>query len=807
MSSFEGRARLLQSDSIIQETLELLEWPRLCKHLAEFASTRNGHLNCINYDLPTDLTTSRRRLVETLEMISLDELIEGGLSFHGVHDLEDSLNRCGKGGALSGEELLAVAETLAAARRIRRQVNESDQTPTISCLLRDLKILPELERCLKSGLEEGGRVADRASEKLLRLRLEWKKLSSERHDLLKESLRNFAPFLQDTLITERNARPVIAIKATATYNVPGLVHDSSTSGNTVFVEPQSIISLGNQLVVLKTSIVNEERRLLTSWTLMVAEKRRLINYVCEVLLQLDLALARARYGKWMGGVPAKLKLDCDSPFVFQELRHPLLVWQQRDLQSEPVIPISIEVPTDVRVVAITGPNTGGKTVTLKSIGLAVLMARAGLLIPCKGSPTLPWCSQVLADIGDEQSLQQNLSTFSGHIKRISRIIDSLSESSGTSLVLLDEVGAGTDPSEGSALAIALLKTFAEKTRLTIATTHFGELKALKYTDNRFENASVTFDSETMSPTYRLQWGIPGKSNAIAIAERLGLAEEVICNAKELLGSKSLDEVNSVISGLEKQRERQQVAAEEAAALLARTELLHEELLRRWDQECKQSLDLQEQGRLKLQSSISEGQKEVSKLIRRLRDNGADGNTARTIGQRLRRISDKHQPLLERERNPISSWRPKVGERVRLLALGKAAEVMAISDDGKQLTIRCGVLRSTVDWSAVESLDGRKSTFPEAEVSVQITSFLRPSSHLRTSRNTIDVRGLRVDEAEVVLEENLRSATGPIWVIHGIGTGRLKRGIRRWLDSVSYVEKVVDAEQADGGVGCTVVWLQ
>jgi DNA mismatch repair protein MutS2 len=422
-------------------------------------------------------------------------------------------------------------------------------------------------------------------------------------------------------------------------------------------------------------------------------------------------------------------------------------------------------------------------------------------------PTLPWCAQVLADIGDEQSLQQSLSTFSGHIKRIGRILEALQSGPSPALVLLDEVGAGTDPSEGTALATSLLKALADRARLTIATTHFGELKALKYNDARFENASVAFNAETLSPTYELLWGIPGRSNALAIASRLGLDDQVLEEASQLLAPAADGEVNSVIRGLEEQRQRQQAAAEDAAALLARTELLHDELLQRWQKQKQQSAERQEQGRQRLERSIRDGQKEVRSLIRRLRDDRADGETARRAGQRLRRLEDRHRPEPER-RQPLPGWRPEPGERIRLLALGKAAEVLAISDDGMQLTVRCGVMRSTVELSGVESLDGRKPE-PPAKPVVKVNARINPGSgaQVRTSRNTLDVRGMRVHEAEAAVEEQLRGANGPVWVIHGIGTGKLKRGLRAWLETVPYVERVTDAEQGDGGGGCSVVWVR
>ena len=794
---------LSPSNPVLQETLELLEWPRLCEHLATFASTTPGRRAAQATELPGDLETSRQWLARSLELAGLDGVIDGGLSFQGVHDLQSVLLRCSKGGTAHGEELLRVADTLAAARRLRRQVDEPDLRPLCTGLFDVVATLPELEQRLKFALEEGGRVADRASAALAGLRQQWHSLRQQRRDRLQDVLRRWAAQLQDTVIAERHGRPVLAVKAGAIGHCKGMVHDSSASGSTVFVEPQAVIDLGNRLADQEGRIREEEQRVLAALSAAVADQHASLLRLTEVLLLLDLSLARARFGQWLGGVPPQLEADPQAVFRLEQLRHPLLVWQEKREQGTPVVPISITVSDQLRVVAITGPNTGGKTVTLKSIGLAALMARAGLWLPCTGAPSLPWCAQVLADIGDEQSLQQSLSTFSGHVKRIGRILEALQDGPAPALVLLDEVGAGTDPSEGTALATALLRTLADRARLTIATTHFGELKALKYSDTRFENASVAFDSETLSPTYQLLWGIPGRSNALAIATRLGLDPDVIDQATGLLRPEAAGDVNAVIRGLEEQRQRQQAAAEDAAALLARTELLHEELLGRWERQRQQSSQQQEQGRQRLETSIRDGQKEVRKLIRRLRDQKADGETARQAGQRLRRLEADHRPAPERRRHP--DWRPQVGDRIRLLALGKAAEVLSMSDDGLQLNVRCGVMRSTVELSAVESLDGRKPTPPQPTVRVKARGVGGRGAQVRTARNTIDVRGMRVHEAEAAVEDLLRGANGPMWVIHGIGTGKLKRGLRQWLETVPYVERVIDAEPGDGGPGCSVIW--
>ena len=794
-----------EGDRALQESLDLLEWPLVCAHLSSFASTGMGRIAARDLRLPDSVEHSLQRQAETVEMAALDDLTDGGISFRGVQDLTPVLLLCSKGGVASGEDLLAVADTLAAARRLRRQIDEPELRPACSSLIEPMVTLPELEQKLKFALEEGGRIADRASASLASLRLEWRELRQARRDKLQELLRRLGPFLQDTVIAERHGRPVLAVKAGAVAQVAGQVHDSSASGSTLFVEPRSVLGIGNRLTALEVRIRDEERKVLAELSAAVAEEDAALATLVLILLQLDLALARGRYGRWLGGTAPQLLDAADAPFRFENLRHPLLIWQQKRSGGPAVVPISVEVSADLRVVAITGPNTGGKTVTLKSIGLAALMARAGLLLPCSGQPSLPWCAQVLADIGDEQSLQQSLSTFSGHVKRIGRILHALQQGPSPSLVLLDEVGAGTDPSEGTALATALLKALADRARLTIATTHFGELKALKYSDDRFENASVAFNPETLSPTYELLWGIPGRSNALAIASRLGLDAQVVEGAKQLLAPAGDGEVNSVIRGLEEQRQRQQAAAEDAAALLARTELLHDELLQRWEKQKQQSAERQEQGRQRLEHSIREGQKEVRSLIRRLRDGRADGETARQAGQKLRRLKDHHRPAPER-RQPPAGWQPVVGDRIRLLALGKAGEVLTISEDGLQLTVRCGVMRTTVDLTAVESLDGRKPEPPPKPV-VKVQARVGSGAQVRTSRNTLDVRGMRVHEAEAAVEEQLRNANGPVWVIHGIGTGKLKRGLRTWLDTVPYVDRVTDAEQGDGGAGCSVVWVR
>jgi DNA mismatch repair protein MutS2 len=360
------------------ETLELLEWPRLAEQVAAFASTAAGRSRTLALPLAAALPDSQAWLAETGELLGLDGVLEGGLSFDGVVDIGPVLQRCAKGGIASGESLLELAQTLAAARRLRRQIDDAELRPRTSALVAQLRTLPELEQRLRFCLEEGGRVADRASPPLAGLRRQLQGVRAERRERLQELLRRYAPLLQDTVIATRSERPVLAVKAGAAAQLPGLVHDSSASGSTVFIEPQAVVGMGNRIRELEGQERELELAILQELSALVGEQAEPLTQLQQVLVQLDAALARARYGAWLGAVRPELVADPQAAFDLRELRHPLLLWQQRRQGGQPVVPVSLNVSTELRVVAITGPNTGGKTVTLKSLGLAALMARAGL---------------------------------------------------------------------------------------------------------------------------------------------------------------------------------------------------------------------------------------------------------------------------------------------------------------------------------------------------------------------------------------------------------------------------------------------
>lgn len=567
------------------------------------------------------------------------------------------------------------------------------------------------------------------------------------------------------------------------------------------------------------------------------------------------------------------------------------------------MPINVTVQPQIRVVAITGPNTGGKTVTLKTLGLAVLMAKVGLFIPAREPVELPWFEQVLADIGDEQSIEQNLSTFSGHIRRITRILGAIAGVEGQNsasvgpdleinpgisdvdsqaprrepetfdlelessvpiepfdfeleseldpeselefnselnpelnpqtptttldetLVLLDEVGAGTDPTEGSALAIALLQHLAEVTRLTVATTHFGELKALKYQDERFENASVEFDEASLQPTYRLLWGIPGRSNALTIAQRLGLSSEIIAQATEYVGGASQD-VNQVIAGLEAQRQKQEERAIAASQLLQETERLHRELSQKAASLKEREQDLKQAQEQAVQEALREAKKEIAQVIRRLQQGEPKAQDAQMATTALDQIAQQHLPS-QKTPKPKPGFQPQIGDRIRIPSIGQTAEVLTNPDEAGQLMVRFGVMKMNVGLAEIESLDGQKPELPgdrkkndlKANTSGR-TSEKHSEKHstanqpppqplVQTSKNTLDLRGKRISEAEIDLDRMLSQVMdfGAVWIIHGKGTGQLRRGVQEFLSQHPQVERFELATQAEGGSGVTIAYLK
>ena len=849
---------------IQSETLELLEWPRLCQHLATFTATKLGAVAAHHLPIPLTRAETMDLLAQTQEVYKLETLLLQGLSFDGIEDIGDLLERAELGGILSGYELLAIATTLAGVRKLRRAIDSYESEYELSVLpelVADLRTYPELEQDIHRCIDDRGDVTNRASPKLAGIREKMHHLRDRIDSILRGILQRKANAIGQQIITQRGDRFVIPVKAPQKDAVPGIVHDTSTTGATLYIEPNAVVNLNNQMRQLQRQAQREEEVIRKALTEQVAEVKEDLDQLLAIATIIDLATARARYSLWLGASPPQFTdPDSDQPMTMGQLRHPLLVWQQQHEQGASVIPIDVNVRPLVRVVAITGPNTGGKTVTLKTLGLAAVMAKVGLFIPANDPVKLPWFEQILADIGDEQSLEQSLSTFSGHIRRIIRILEAIDvqnskvkilnskvigaddfyedennsevddfsgnenlENSHLSptLVLLDEIGAGTDPTEGSALAISLLQYFADNALLTVASTHFGELKALKYEDERFENASVEFDSNSLQPTYRLLWGIPGRSNAMTIAGRLGLKQDIIGRAQNYVGESSED-VNQVIAGLEEQRQKQETKAKEASELLQETEYLHREVARKASALKERERELKLAQEVAVQEKIAEAKAEIATVIRNLQQGPLTARNAQKATNAINEISQRYLPTpTPPPKKP--GFMPKEGDRIRIPKIGQIAEVLSAANENDELTVKFGVMKMMVNLREVESLDGekvesfKKSKNLESQKSKKVESKSKETPPevssgglaVRTSQNSIDIRGTRVGDAQFVVDRALSKAIeyGLLWIIHGKGTGKLRQGIHEFLQEHPLVERYELAARNDGGSGVTIAHLK
>jgi DNA mismatch repair protein MutS2 len=793
-------------NAIAAKTQDLLEWPRLCQHLATFATTKLGVEAARSLVIPAIQDESIKLLQQTEAIYTLEHLRHSSLNFDGIHDIAPALERAVRQGILSGEELLNIATTLAGARNLRRLIDRQFDCDCLQELVAPLRTYPELEQEIHRCINEQAQVADRASQQLAQIRDRQRQVRDQVYRLLQNLLQRRSNAVQESLITQRSDRFVIPVKATHKDLIAGIVHDTSASGATLYVEPQASVNLNNQLRQLARQEQTESEAIRRQLSQQVEAVVPDLEELLQIVTALDLATARARYSTWLGGNRPRFSDRATETLTLRQLRHPLLIWQQQHEQGPDVVPIDLVVQPQTQVVVITGPNTGGKTATLKTLGLVALMAKAGLFIPAREPVELPWFTQVLADIGDEQSLQQSLSTFSGHIRCISQILGSLQ--AGPALVLLDEVGAGTDPTEGTALAIALLHDLADRAALTIATTHFGELKALKYQDQRFENASVEFDQATLAPTYRLLWGIPGRSNALAIAERLGLDPAVIQQAATYLGGSS-DQVNQVIAGLETQRQNQEARTAAAAQLLSQTEQLHQQLTEQSTKLKAREQQLRQQQEQTVQTAIADAKTEIAKLIRQLQQGPQTAQDAQQASQSLAQIGNQFLPSRQQSvPKPKPGFRPQLGDRVRIPSLGQTAEVITAPNGEGELTVRFGLMKMNLNLAEIESLTGEKAEpVAKRKPAAVVPPPEAPPPMIRTSQNTVDLRGSRVADAEVVLEEAIANAIGPLWIIHGHGTGKLRHGVQEFLKQHPSIDRYEFAEAADGGKGVTIAYLR
>ncbi len=779
-------------------TLRTLEYEKILARLAAHCDFPASAELARALGPTPSLRKARARLAETSEARRL--LASHPMTIGGARDIRPHVDLAARGGVLEPETLLEIKDTLAACRDLKKAIlRMEDEYPLLSRLAARLPDTYGIVTAISHAISERGDVLDAASPDLASIRAELRTAHERLISRLQKIITNpkIVPMLQEAIITQRDGRYVIPLRAEFKGQIKAIVHDQSASGATLFIEPLTVVELNNRYRELGLAERDEVRRVLADLSSHVAAHAEALIAGIQALAELDLAFAKARYAEELDAVePVLLESAKTARLPTLKLlsaRHPLL-------DPETVVPIDVVLEGGVRALVITGPNTGGKTVTLKTVGLLALMAQAGLHIPAQSGSELPCFRAVYADIGDEQSIEQSLSTFSAHIKNIIRI---LKKADAQSLVLLDELGAGTDPQEGSALARAILSYLLERRALTLVATHYPELKLFAHATPGVVNASVEFDLHTLRPTYHLTIGLPGRSNALAIAKRLGLPEAVLAAARreihpdDLRADDLLDEI---------QRQKRLAHRERRKAEKARREAhrLRRELAERLEKIEDERLAILEAAREEAEAQVRALQAEVRELKRMLRKARQPLEAAKEVEAQVEALEARVPKRPPRRRESELDRRPlAVGERVHVRSLNVEGVVTAL--DGEEAEVQVGALRVRARLD-----DLRRSRLPEPEAPraapmpvVRDVSSPLPSVDL-------DLRGQRVDEALDALERHLEQACLAglpfVRVIHGKGTGALRQAVRQALRGHPFVASFEEGKEGEGGAGVTVVRL-
>ena len=785
--------------------LTTLEFPKVLERLATYTSFSAGEEQARALVPATELQEVRWRLETTSEArVLLDAKPDTSLG--GAHDVRPSVTAAQRGAALPPPELLDVRDTLVAAQSLHRALSRLEhQFPHLARLADSIQPCPDVVAEINRCLDERGNVRDNASAELARIRHDVRVA----HDRIQDKLQHIlhsphnALFLQEPLITQREGRYVIPLKADFKGRIRGIVHDVSTSGATVFIEPLSVIELNNAWRELQIEEQQEVHRILAGLSAQIAECATQISETVEALADLDLAFARAKYADaTRATAPTLVPFQSPSPqhsgstIRLVAARHPLL-------DPHKVVPIDVVLDDETQVLVITGPNTGGKTVSLKTVGLLTLMAQAGLHIPVEPGSALSVFEAVYADIGDEQSIEQNLSTFSSHLTNILAFLDQADE---RSLVLLDELGAGTDPAEGAALARALLDHFRGRGATTFVATHYPELKTYAQLTPGVRNGCVEFDAETLSPTYRLIIGLPGRSNALAIALRLGLPHDIVDAARQMVSPTDLH-TEDMLTDIHQLRVQAAQVRDEANIARTEAERLTRTLRARLDMLEQERQEIVGQARAEAAAELEALRAEVRALRRRLQTIAAPLEAVAAVEQAVADLAStmpETEPL-ETLTLPEVVQRPlRAGDTVWVRPLH--AEGRVLEAGVKEAEVQVGPARTRVGLAALELRDRSNDFSRSPEPDVESISFgAAPSPGVR-----LDLRGCTVEEALQQLERRLDAAVRAelpwVHIIHGKGTGALRRAVRDFLADHPFVSTYETAGDQEGGEGVTIAKL-
>ncbi|UYP08562.1 endonuclease MutS2 [Priestia megaterium] len=726
--------------------------------------------------------------------------LRGNVPLGGIFDVRPSVKRAEIGGTLSSNELLDVASTIYAARQVKQfieQVVEDEdlQLPIITEHIEKLMPLPEVEQTIKMSIDENGTVLDGASDQLRGIRQKLRSTESRIREKLESLIRSSAAqkMLSDAIVTIRNERFVIPVKQEYRSAYGGIVHDQSSSGATLFIEPQAIVTLNNELQEAIVKEKQEIERILIALTVQVAEVANELRQNVYLLGELDFMFAKGRYSHELKA--SKPKMNDRGYIKLVKAKHPLIA-------QEDVVANDIELGDQYTSIVITGPNTGGKTVTLKTLGLFTLMAQAGLQIPALDGSEMAVFKHVFADIGDEQSIEQSLSTFSSHMVNI---VDILQKVDHESLVLFDELGAGTDPQEGAALAISILDQVYERGARVVATTHYPELKAYGYNREGVVNASVEFDIETLSPTYKLLIGVPGRSNAFEISKRLGLSAEVIERAKGYIGSET-NKVENMIASLEDSRRQSEHELEEAEELRKEAQKLHKELQSQIIEFNEKRDKLYEKAEEKAQATVQAASEEAEKIISDLRKMSQKNHALvkeHELIEARKRLEDAVPTLEKSKKKPAVPKKQErtlqAGDEVKVLSWGqKGTLVEQVSNNEWQ--VQMGIMKMKVKEKDLEYISSPKPVETKPLAMVKGKDY-----HVNLE---LDLRGERYENALIRVEKYIDDALlanyPRVSIIHGKGTGALRKGVQEYLKNHRSVKNIRFGEASEGGSGVTVV---
>ncbi len=789
-----------------ERNLRVLEFPKILEMLSALAVTEPGREAARQLTPSGDADTVRRWQAETEEASSV-YAYNGSNPMAWFTDVRPFLKLAKAGGTLSPKALLQVADVLRASRTVRSAlVTDREDTPLLTELGSRLATNRALEEEIFDAIISEEEISDHASPDLYAIRRQMRVLNDRVREKLNGIIRSSSmqKYLMDAIVTMRNGRYVVPVKAECRANVPGIVHDQSGTGSTLFIEPMGVVEAGNELKQWTIKEKNEIERILGEFSDRIAPDAELIASNLDLMARLDVIFAKAALARQMRAVPPKLNEQGHVRLI--QARHPLI-------DPQKVVPSTLWLGEEFTTLVITGPNTGGKTVTLKTVGLLSLMAQAGLQIPAAYGSELAIFDEVFADIGDEQSIEQSLSTFSSHMTNIVEILQSVTP---RSLALFDELGAGTDPTEGAALAMAILNHLLSMKVTTMATTHYSELKAFALGTPGVENASVEFNVETLRPTYRLSIGVPGKSNAFEISRKLGLPEFLIDDANSRL-SKDAVRFEDVIANAEyhrqiaeKERELAEQAHRETQKLRDEAERLQKELAARRETELRKA---RQEARQLLQKAQRESEQIISDLKKQRREGVKDHELHNLRAQLQGAIDDNTEKIAAQEGEGAPVKEARVGDTVLLVNLNTKAVIVTPPDGKGECTVQAGALKLKANIADMRTAKPDKPEKPKgrqpAKGSGGGSGYVGVSP--RAVQTECDVRGMSLDEALLAVDMFLDGAVlnklGQVYIIHGKGTGVLRSGIQQHLRKHPAIKSFRLGKYGEGEDGVTVAELK